>query len=129
MEWLDRKEAEQAAKAVHEPPVFLSKSIRSKVAAVEKIYDKLSRKRAPKPGKPMNLTFNNGTINMDGIHIEGAEGLDEETIRRMINIEGVDFSGQDGQQAAAEGEGDGDLPVGESEGQSTDLDDNEHVEL
>lgn len=54
--WMEEKEAEQAAKAAHEEPAFLSEIVPSQSKPIERMVVKLSKKPKPKPEKKENAT-------------------------------------------------------------------------
>merc|ERR1711907_346851 len=63
-DWIEEKEAAQAAKSPFEEPAYFASEVAPKVKVVISAYEKLARKPKPIPPKPeVNVTATNSTDN------------------------------------------------------------------
>lgn len=78
--WLDEKEAEQAAKAAHEPAVFESTHLKTRMNPIAKLVSQLMKRKPPvAPVKQPKFNFTKFNSTKDKNATEGAETEGAET--------------------------------------------------
>ena len=96
------KEAEQAAQATHETPVFKSSEVEPALKALKNLVTKLSKKPAPKKEKPVKA--DNST---EEAAAEGEGKGDAAEAEATVGGEGEGGGGVEGDGEAKTGEGSG----------------------